>query len=128
MGTVGSEIVAAAGSIGTGPTTDNEVYDPASNAWTNKHGARLARYAGCVGSIGGSLYAAGGLKFSPFRSATKDLDAYDVATNRWTMLARMPSAMLGPASATVNGQLYCIGGSPRYGQPSFSQKVQIYQP
>ena len=81
-----------------------------------------------MGSIGGSLYAAGGLKFVPIRSATKELEAYDVAANRWTKLAQMPSAMLGPASATVNGQLYCIGGSPRLGQPSFSPKVQIYQP
>ncbi|MGA9944058.1 MAG: kelch repeat-containing protein [Candidatus Cybelea sp.] len=128
IATVGSEIVAAAGSVGTGPTTDNEVYDPTSNAWTNKRSAHLARYGGCMGSIGGSLYAAGGLKFVPFRSAAKELYAYNVAADRWTKLARLPSPMIAPASATMNGQLYCIGGSPRFGQPTFSQKVQIYQP
>ncbi len=128
IGTVGSEIVAAAGSVGTGPTVNNEVYDPTSNAWTSKHAALLARYAGCMGSIGSTFYAAGGLKFSPFRSATKEVDAYDVAADRWKKLARMPFAMIAPASATVNGRLYCIGGSPRYGQPAFSRKVQIYQP
>ena len=128
IGTVGSEIVAAAGFVGNGPTAENVVYDPTSNTWTTKHPALLQRYAGCTGSIGGSLYAAAGLKFSPFRSATNELDAYDVATDSWTKLAHMPSAMIGPASATVNGQLYCIGGSPFYAQPKFSQKVQIYQP
>ena len=112
IATVGSEIVAAAGSVGTGPTTDNEVYDPTSNAWTNKRSAHLARYGGCMGSIGGSLYAAGGLKFVPFRSAAKELYAYNVAADRWTKLARLPSPMIAPASATMNGQLYCIGGSP----------------
>jgi N-acetylneuraminic acid mutarotase len=128
VGTVGSEIVAAAGSVGSRAIIDNEVYDPTSNTWTTKRHALLPRYAGCVGSIGSSLYAAAGLKFTPFRSATKELDAYDVTTDQWTKLAHMPFGMIGPASATVNGRLYCIGGSPRYGQPEFSQKVQIYQP
>ncbi len=128
VGTVGSEIVAAAGFVGNGPTAENVVYDPTSNTWTTKHPALLQRYAGCAGSIGGSLYAAGGLKFAPFRSASAELDSYNVATDQWTKLAKMPSAMIGPASATVNGRLYCIGGSPHYAQPVFSQKVQIYQP
>jgi N-acetylneuraminic acid mutarotase len=126
--TVGTQIVAAAGSVGNGPTVDNEVYDPGSNTWTPKSSALSARYAGCVGVIGGSLYAAGGLKFVPIRSASRELDAYDVAGDHWTTLMHMPFGMIGPASATANGQLYCIGGSPRYGQPTFSGRVQIYHP
>jgi N-acetylneuraminic acid mutarotase len=126
--TVGTQIVAAAGSIGTGPTIDSELYDPMANMWTTKSNALSARYAGCVGAIGASVYAAGGLKFSPFRSTSRELDRYDVAVDHWTQLRRMPFGMLGPASAVVNGRLYCIGGSPRYGQPVFSGRVQIYQP
>ena len=125
---VGTQIVAAAGSIGTGPTTDNELYDPTSNLWTTKSNALSARYAGCVGAIGGSLYAAAGLRFTPIRSASRELDRYDVAGDHWTTLRRMPFGVLGPASAVVNGRLYCIGGSPRLGQPVFSGRVQIYQP
>lgn len=127
IGTVGSEIVAADGFIGNGPSADNELYDP-SNTWTTKSSPQLARYGGCAGSIGGLLYAAGGLKFSPIRMAAKNLEAYDPATDHWTKLANMRTAMIGPASATANGQLYCIGGSPRYGQPKHSNKVQIYHP
>jgi N-acetylneuraminic acid mutarotase len=127
-GTVGTKIVAAGGTVGNGPSDDNEVYDPSTNAWTTMLPVKLQRYAGCAGGIGDSLYIAGGLRFSPFRGTTRELDAYDVVTDQWHRLANMPRPMLGLASATVNGQLYCIGGSPFLGQPIFSNAVQIYQP
>src|SRR4029077_8663806 len=95
-GTIGTTIVAAAGSVGNGPTLDNEVYDPATNTWTTKSSARLGRYGGCAGAIGGALYAAGGLKFSPIRGASDHLDVYHLAADHWRALARMPFAEIGP--------------------------------
>lgn len=127
VGTVGTKIVAAGGFIGNGPSRDNEVYNPTANTWTTKSQA-AARYGGCVGAIGGTLYDAGGLEFFPFREASNRLDAYNVAADHWAPLARMVNAVIGPASAVVNGRLYCIGGSPFLGQPIFVTKVQIYQP
>ncbi len=126
--TVGAKIVSADGFVGNGPTVDNEIYDPATDTWTTELGAPSARYGGCVGSIGGLFYIADGLRFAPLRSASPRLEAYDISTNSWMKLASNPNPMIGPASAVVNGRLFCIGGSPFYGQPFYSAKVEIYTP
>jgi hypothetical protein len=101
-GTVCSEIVAAAGSIGTGPTVDNEVYHPVANAWSTKSNAPVLRYGGCSGGIGTSLYTAGGLVFSPIRNSTRQLYAYDTVADHWTKLKHMP---FGDWSAAEANQL-----------------------
>jgi N-acetylneuraminic acid mutarotase len=61
-------------------------------------------------------------------NSTKLLYSYEAVADHWTKLAKMPFGTIAPASATVNGLLYCIGGSPHYGQPFYTGKVQINQP
>src|SRR4030081_3751152 len=74
-----------------------DVYDPATNAWTNLPGSASAHSAPAIGAINGKLYVAGGLDGSG--NLTNVVEVYDPATNSWTTLAHMPIAVRAqPAS------------------------------
>ena len=131
VGTVGSDIIVAAGGYTNAQvtTSDNELYKLGATAWKMRRLLPTNRCGGCAAGINGFLYAAGGAKsVSTNPNALNRLDGYDVATDKWTSLAAMPKAALYPASATVNGLLYCFDGTSKNTGGNFFGFTQIYTP
>jgi N-acetylneuraminic acid mutarotase len=70
--------------------TNLEVYDPATNAWTNQVAqVPRARYGHVSIEHGGRIYVLGGEDEDG--NPIAELDVYDVAGNRWSQLADLPT-------------------------------------
>jgi N-acetylneuraminic acid mutarotase len=85
-----------------------QIYDPATNSWSQ--GASMSWAAGSVSTavIGGKIYAAGGI-VSTF--TVGNCAVYDPVLNTWTALAPMPDGGRNHAAAATDGtKLYVFGG------------------
>jgi N-acetylneuraminic acid mutarotase len=108
-----------------GTTNALEIYDPATNAWSNGASMVTARFGAAAGVIGGKLYVAGGDTACPPCVATNTTEIYDPATNTWTAGAPIPAARELAMGAVVNGRLYVIGGSAG---AATLDRVDVYDP
>lgn len=97
--------------------TDLQVYDPATNAWTNKTPASIGRVYARAAGIGGKFYVVGGcVNFSPSTGGdcrigtTNLLQAYDPLTDAWTTKSSMPTPRFLAAAGVIGGKLYVAGG------------------
>ena len=88
-----------------------EVYDPATDTWTQKADMSTARGALAISEVGGKIYAIGG-SFGWILQALPTVEEYDPATDTWTQKADMPTARSSHPAIAVDGIIYAIGGSP----------------
>jgi N-acetylneuraminic acid mutarotase len=101
------------------------VYDPGTNAWTQKANMPVYMTSGLTGVINGKLYVlntftqmfCGG---DDCGEETPHLYRYDPASNTWTSLRDCPAKHIDGAAAVVNGKFYVAGGS--------SKKLHVYDP
>lgn len=91
-----------------------DVYDPATNKWTNFSAPYQFR-GGLQNTVtdGSNIYLVGGTRYC-FRTADNFIDRYTPSTNSWqTKLTNIPST---PSNSTehmpvyLNGKIYVIGG------------------
>jgi large repetitive protein len=107
---LGGKLYAVGGKTATGPRSDVNVYDPATDTWT-----AVAPLPGpavenpAVVALNGKLYAFGG-STSPFSGAVKNAAVYDPATNAWTQLPQMAFSRGGAGAAAIGGKIYVVGG------------------
>ncbi|MEO8681553.1 MAG: kelch repeat-containing protein, partial [Vicinamibacterales bacterium] len=115
-----------------GVTNALEIYNPATNTWSNGAPMITGRLGAAAGVIDGRLYVTGGTLACPPCAPTSVTESYDPVTNTWTPGAPIPVPHEMPASAVVNGLLYVIGGyersttSPYAGGPG--GRVDVYDP
>jgi len=104
---------------GTRVTGRNDMYDPATNAWTPRSPMPTSRNHAFSGVVNGKIYIIGGRIGSgmiggPNMTGATNIDIveeYDPATNLWsTLKQRMPTPRSGGGSATYNGRIYAAGG------------------
>ncbi|GIW75935.1 MAG: hypothetical protein KatS3mg104_0998 [Phycisphaerae bacterium] len=95
-------------STGQQVLTTAQVYDPATNKWSNLKNMPYAMAAGQTAVIGGKIYIAGG--FTTGNVTTDRVIRYDPASNAYTELARMPRKLDSGASGTDGSKLYIFGG------------------
>ena len=88
------------------PLATVEVYDPATNTWSQAPPMGTVRSAPGMAVLGGKLYAAGGNY-----SALSSVAVFAPQTNAWTALAPMITARDAFAMTAVQGKLYAVGGS-----------------
>jgi Malectin domain/PA14 domain/Kelch motif/Glucose / Sorbosone dehydrogenase len=81
-------------------------YDPSTDRWSQKASLPKARGAMGVATVGGKIYAAGGVA----GAAVADMAVYEPATNSWRSLAPMPTPRDHLVMEAVGGKLYAIGG------------------
>jgi N-acetylneuraminic acid mutarotase len=98
-----------------------EVFDPATNTWTERAPMKVGRNHCAGGVINGKFYVAAGRGVS---GADTALEVYDPQTNSWTTLASMPTPRSGVAAGVVNGELYVMGGEVGGVHP----EVEVYNP
>ncbi len=96
-------------SVGT-----NEMYDPATNKWTERQSMPTARNHAFSGMVNGKIYVIGGRIGSPWiivSSNTDIVEEYDPATDQWgKIMTPMPTPRSGGGCATYNGKIYVAGG------------------
>jgi len=90
-----------------------EIYDPATNTWSNGAQMPTARFGAAAGAIGGRLYVTGGTTDCPPCGTTNVTEIYDPVANSWTTGAPIPATRELASGAVVNGLLYVIGGFQR---------------
>ena len=99
---------------GTRVTGRNQMYDPATNTWTERSPMPTARNHAFSGVVNGKIYVIGGRIGAGNIPATTNIDVveeYDPATNLWGAIKnRMPTARSGGGGATYQGKIYVTGG------------------
>ena len=106
------------------PTVD--VYDPATDTWTQASDIPRARFAHSASVVAGKMYIIGGGDPPPSHAGTI-VDVYDPATDTWTTAADRPTTIGVHAAAVVKGKIYTIGGQDAPGTPGIST-VYEYDP
>ena len=99
---------------GTRVSGRNQVYDPATNTWTERSPMPTARNHAFSGVVNGKIYVIGGRIGAGNIPATTNIDVveeYDPAMNLWGVVKqRMPTPRSGGGAATYNGKIYVSGG------------------
>jgi len=100
-----------------------EVYDPATDTWTQASDMPWARRSHTASVVAGKIYIIGGLdeeviklfeegkiELDKVLELFSTVDVYNPATDTWTTAADLPNGRNGPTAAVVDGKIYIIGG------------------
>jgi N-acetylneuraminic acid mutarotase len=133
LATYEGKIYAIGGTLGYNANTGNtlltganEMYDPATDMWTQKTAMPTARTQLQANAVSGKIYLISGLKSNlPTPSLTDVTEIYDPYTDSWSIGTPIPTAMASYVSAALNGKIYILAGSLDSGQ-GFGYTNQIY--
>ena len=113
-----------------------EMYDPATDTWTQKADMPTPRKTKtCV--VDGKIYAVGGWSTATEQSKLETVEVYDPATDTWTKAQSMNHARCSAAISVVNGEIYAIGGigwppnrdpSGQYLSSRYLSNVEVFNP
>jgi N-acetylneuraminic acid mutarotase len=107
-----------------------EIYDAATNVWSQATDMPTARGGLTAAVVGGRIHVTGG----------EDLDSgdtfpahevYDPAANHWSVEAPLPTSRHGLASGVIDDRWYVVGGGERAGAMTFvslSNVVEVFGP
>ncbi len=102
------------------PVRTVEVYDPATDTWTQASDMPRTRLIHSASVVDGKMYIIGGVDFVGGEMPTV-VDVYDPATDAWTTAAdRLPTTRAGLTADVVDGKIYAIGGANGPGTPRLS--------
>ncbi len=104
-----------------------EVYDPATDTWTQKASMPTRRAGPGTAAVDGKLYVFGGLRVNLFFDV---LEIYDPATDTWSTGSSMPNKVYAPAVAVVDSLIYVAGGyeETSEGNRADVARFQFYHP
>lgn len=125
-GVINNKIYVAGGALNPNPIGANklEVYDPATDTWTQKAFMLAARYYPQCAVLSDTLYVIGGLSGSPW-TGKKTVQKYDPITDSWESGTNMIYGRVGHTTNVINGIIYAIGGDT---QPPVVEEVEEYNP
>ena len=113
-----------------------EMYDPATDTWTQKTDMPTPRKTKtCV--VDGKIYAVGGWSTATEQSKLETVEVYDPATDTWAKAQSMNHARCSAAISVVNGEIYAIGGigwppnrdpSGQYLSSRYLSNVEVFNP
>ena len=83
-----------------------DVYDPATDSWSQKGNIPGRIGAGFTSVVGGKIYAFGGY------GGLDKVREYDPLTDTWDRKTDMPTGRVGLSTSLVDGKIYVIGGHP----------------
>ena len=105
---VDGKIYIIGGSQASGPERNHvltvEVYDPATDTWSQKDDMPGSRAAGSGSVVDGKIYLFGG------HGWPRGVEEYDPLTDTWTQKSKMPNAKVGLSTSVLDGKVYAIGG------------------
>jgi N-acetylneuraminic acid mutarotase len=113
-----------------------EMYDPATDTWTQKADMPTPRKTKtCV--VDSKIYAIGGWLTTNEQSQLDTVEVYDPATDTWAKAQSMNHARCSAAISVVNGEIYAVGGigwppnrdqSGRYLSSPYLSNVEVFNP
>ena len=98
-----------------------EVYDPATDTWSQMGDMPASRGAGSGSVVDGKIYFFGGY------GGKQRVDEYDPSTDTWTQKSEMPTARVGLSTSVLDGKIYLIGGFGHSGYRGVTT-VDVYDP
>ena len=105
-----------------------QIFDTATLTWDAGPPLPKALMQCAVTSIGGKLYAFGGLIATSY-AAVKDAYVFDTAANAWSGITVLPTATAYAAAApTASGKIWVMGGFSTSSSTSQQKLVQEYDP
>lgn len=127
---IGDKIYAVGGISGTGNARRAldvaEVYDPASDTWTQASPMPVARSNASVAVVDGKLYIISGrLGVGRSRSTTRGVAVYDPAEDSWVRASPITNARTGSEACVVDGMIYIVGGASG---GDVTNNVEVYDP
>jgi N-acetylneuraminic acid mutarotase len=124
---VDGKIYVIGGSQASSPDSNHvrtvEVYDPATDTWSQNGDMPTPRGAGFSSVVDGKIYVFGGY------GASQSVDEYDPSTDTWTVKSGMPTARHAHCTSALDGKIYVIGGYVP-GVPGYPglASVEVYDP
>ena len=115
-------------SPGQGGTINfNEVYDPATNSWTQLAQKPTLTQACSIAVYNDEIYLFGGQYADDPGNEINyaKVEAYNPSTNTWRHVTDMPKTLMGPAIAVNGDYAYVIGGY-EYSTDSINTEVMAY--
>ena len=113
-----------------------EMYDPATDTWTQKADMPTPRKTKtCV--VDSKIYAIGGWSTANEQSQLETVEVYDPATDTWAKAQSMNHARCSAAISVMNGEIYAVGGigwppnydqSGRYLSSPYLSNVEVFNP
>ena len=114
------------GGVDAGSPGRVQIYDPTTNTWSLGAPMPWAGDAVATATIGGQIFAAGGLVGS---STVSNFAVYDTVANSWTALGALPVGVHHASAGTDGARFYVFGGRQGGTAPQAGlQHVQIYDP
>ncbi len=86
-----------------------EVYDPATDTWTQASDMPWGRFDHSASVVDEKVYFFGGAA-RPVAFMSQVVGVYDPATDTWTTAADFPTPRWNHTAAVVDGKIYAIGG------------------
>ena len=87
-----------------------EMYDPTTDAWTQKADIPTVRSYLSTSVMDGKIYAIGGMSSSTEQERLETVEVYDPATDTWAKTESINHARSCAAISVVNGEMYAMGG------------------
>ena len=118
VGVLDKKIYVVGGFDGKGSKTDHvEEYDVEQDRWSRKAPLPTSRSHLVVGTLGGRLYAIGGIR-TRLKGLIKNWitgvnEEYHPVTDTWFSRRKMPTARHAAGAGTVNGRMSVLGGERR---------------
>jgi N-acetylneuraminic acid mutarotase len=110
-----------------GALTAQEVYDPATDSWSDAAPLPLGRSSFAGAAVDGEFIVFGGEDAAETRVFT-EVDVYDPASGRWTAAASLPHGVQGIGAAVVGDRVFVPGGGPTAGPADQSAQLLIFGP
>ena len=85
-----------------------EVYDPATDTWSQKGDMPESRAYGSASVVDGKIYLIGGYL------GGQKVDEFDPATDTWKEKSEMPTSKMGLSTSVLDGKIYATGGYSLY--------------
>lgn len=99
-----------------------EVYDPATDTWTQKGDIPERIGAGHSSTINGKIYTFSG--YNGFRKVYE----YDPVADSWTRKSDISTGRVSPGTCVLNGKIYVMGGHTGVGPYYAMTDVEVYDP
>jgi len=99
-----------------------DVYDPATDSWTQKGNIPRKIAAGSTSVANKKIYAYGGY------GGLDEVHEYNPITDTWTSKTAMPTKRCDFSGSVVDGKIYAIGGHPGLSPYQALATVEVYNP
>lgn len=99
------------GTVGGSPTTEVDIYDPATDTWSQGRPNPVpAASSSAAAVLNGLVYIVGGCNDGSCSKILSAVQVYNPVADSWSSAANYPVPVDDEACGGIDGKLYCAGG------------------